>query len=296
MNTAIETQRENIAETLARVLPTAEKLFEVTDPRSGLTATTWVALPQGHTLKEVDHEALGRGPRRAKLTAEFSDVKSFIDYVNYHASERSVVWAKFDPATRTLAFEAVLDEYPSDDTRWRGMRATYGPKTAHEWKVWTGADRKSMPQIDFAQFIEENSRDVHQGTQGMPSSIDMLKLATEFQASADKRVRSVTRLQSGGVRLEYVNDDDQQTVETMRAFERFEVAVPVFWSLPASGEKVAAYPITARLKYRQVQAAVNFTFELIRPDLVYQTAALQIIEQVRLGLAPTVQLLMGSAA
>ena len=40
---------------------------------------------------------------------------------------------------------------------------------------------------------------------------------------------------------------------------------------------LAAYPVLARLKYRQNSGAVKFWYELIRPDLVYQTAALKLI-------------------
>ena len=290
-----DTATENIAATLARVLPKPTVISTaacdlIDEPK----AIEHIVLPPGHKLQAIDHEGLLAGPRHPKLTIDFADAGSFVSYVNYHAQVylRSTVWCTFNPGKNALSFHAVMDEHSFDATRWRSMRATYTPRTSHEWDVWMANNRQAKDQVTFAEYLEENERDIAAG-QNLPSSLDMLKMATEFEAHAEKRLKSVIKLQGGGLSMEYVNTDDAATIERMRVFERFQIALPVFWTMP-SDEPVEAYPVLARLKYRQNAGAVKFWYELIRPDLVHQTAALKLINQIRAGLQ-NVPLLLGEA-
>lgn len=114
----------------------------------------------------------------------------------------------------------------------------------------------------------------------------MLKMATEFEANSDKRIKSVVRLQGGGVRMDYVDDDNADTLAQMQVFEKFQIGIPVFWSGPG-------YRIDARLKYRHGQGKVSFWYELIRPDRIHEAAAKELIERVRAGIG-AVPMLMGS--
>lgn len=289
-----DTTTENLAATLARVLPQPQKLHWQPTPGEQ-EAITHLALPAGFKLQAIDNEPLLPGPRHLKLAAAFDTVESFIDYVNHHAPQNhgATVWCRFNPKDGKLGFDAVLDEHLTNETRWRKHRATFAPRHSLEWTTWTSHDKQTKEQVAFAEFLEANERDIAAGDK-LPSSLDMLKMATEFEAHAEKRLKSVVRLQGGGVRLEYVNTDNDQTIEQMRMFEKFQIAVPVFWTMPKAGEPVAAYPVLARLKYRQAAGAVKFWYELIRPDLVYQTAAMGLIEQVRAGIG-AVPLRMGAA-
>lgn len=291
-----DTTTENLAATLARVLPKPEtahkqKFFTI----DGDGEVAHVALPPGWKLQAIDNESLLHGPRRASMQATFDTVESFIAYVNHHAPSHAgaTVWCRFAPKDGKLTFEAVLDEYEVAATRWRGHKATFSPRHSLEWTTWNSHDKQTKEQVAFAEFIEANERDIAAGEK-LPSSLDMLKMATEFEAHAEKRLKSVVRLQGGGVRLDYVNTDNDQTIEHMKLFEKFQIAVPVFWTMPAVGVPVDAYPVLARLKYRQAAGSVKFWYELIRPDLVYQTAAMSLIEQVRAGIG-AVPLRMGAA-
>ena len=145
-------------------------------------------------------------------------------------------------------------------------------------------NREPMSQLEFAEYIERHDQDIaHQ--EGYPTSLQMLQLATEFSANSDKRIKSIVRLQGGGVRMDYVDDADDQTLTTMKAFEKFQVGIPVFWS-------GAAFRIDALLKYRQASDKVTFWYELIRHDVRHEAAAKDLIEQVRNGIGG-IPLLMG---
>jgi uncharacterized protein YfdQ (DUF2303 family) len=131
-----------------------------------------------------------------------------------------------------------------------------------------------MPQNNFAAFLEDHVGDI-QSVNGSPSGSDMLKLALEFEANSDKRFRSKTNLQSGGFSIEFIDEENHDTRSTMQVFERFTIGIPVF-----EGSS-NAYPIEARLKYREKEGRLTFWYELIRPDRVYKTAIHDELEKVR---------------
>lgn len=283
-----DTTPENIAQTLARELPRAEVVdhLAVRDliENDGIT---FLAAPKGTTVEQHDFERLLPNPRRTKAAATLSDHNSFLAYVARHASDCSVVWADFNPQTFKLSFRAVIDEHAKGVAGWRAHVATYTPEPSAEWKTWSAANTKPQEQLAFAEFIERNELDI--ATQeGYPTSLQMLQLATEFEANSDKRIKSVARLQGGGVRLEYIDDDHPETLAQMKLFERFQIGIPVFWAGPA-------YRIDARLKYRHGGGKVAFWYDLIRPDRVHEAAARELIEHVRQGIG-SVPLLMGSCS
>lgn len=274
---------ENIAQTLARELPTA-KIIHIQGAAGG-GGITHVLVPKTFDLKAIDDAALLANPRSNDATASFADGESFLAYVKYHAADGATVWCDFNPATYALTFTAVFDEHRPSLPAWRKHRAELKPRLSEEWKAWIGMDgtKHAMHQIEFATWIEDHEKDfAHR--EGFPTSLQMLEMATAFEATSDKRIRSKTRISSGGIQLEFVDTENQESVEKMRLFERFLIAIPVFWSMPAGAEQsVEAWPITARLKYR-IAAAPTFWYELQRPDLVHQAAAVKLIAQIREGL------------
>jgi uncharacterized protein YfdQ (DUF2303 family) len=276
---------ENIAQTLVRELPRPIVIHETFVQRGDVTGVFHVAVPQGFELKTIDDERLLEHPRRTAGRATLTTATSFIEYVKRHAKPATVVWCAFDPQRFALAFCAVFDEHGPEAAGWRSHRAAYTPELSAEWKTWVTMNKQAKPQLEFAEFLERNQLDIA-SVEGYPSSLDMLRLATEFEASSEKRIRSIGRLQGGGVRLEYVDDDDAQTLTAMQLYEKFAIGIPVFWA-------GAGYRIDARLKYRQASAKVSFWYDLIRPDRVHEAAASELIAAVRESIG-TVPLLMGA--
>ena len=68
------------------------------------------------------------------------------------------------------------------------------------------------------------------------------------------------------MRFEFVEDEDKDTRSSMQVFERFTLGLPVF------DGSASAYPLEARLKYREKSGDLTFWYELIRPDRVFKTA------------------------
>lgn len=281
------TTTKNLAETLADVLPKATVVHEAETGVAGLSIAH-IAVPKASELKEVkiDLEAFLPNPRKTKAAATFADPASFLAYIAKHADEKTVAWCNFNPQDFSLAFTAVIDEHAKGTAGWRSHRAAFTPDMSAEWKAWKGSNTKSMPQVTFAEWIQEHESDINSSAEGMPTSLQMLQMATEFEANEERTLKSTVRLQGGGVRLNYVADADAGTIESMKIFEKFALGIPVFHGGSAWG-------LTARLKYRLNSGKVNFFYELVRPDRVHECAAKELIEVVRAGLG-SVPLFMGS--
>lgn len=277
----------NIAATLAKVLPTAV-IVHPTAPVIG--DTLQIAVPKAFDLKTIDTEHLLPNPRRTKATASFADVDSFLAYVARHKIVGSTVaWCNFNPQSFALDFSAVIDDHAAAGIGgWRSHKATFKPELSAEWKVWKAEDRKAMGQIEFAEWIQEHDTDINSNAgDGFPTSLAMMKMATEFVANEERKLSSTVKLQSGGVRLTYIADPDKGTEAHMQMFEKFALGMPVFHGC-------SAWRIDARLKYRNNSGKLAFIYELIRADRVHEAAAKELVGKVKAGLGEDVPLFMGS--
>jgi uncharacterized protein YfdQ (DUF2303 family) len=265
----------NIGETLAREIKKPETLFDLDVDMYG-----HVALPPGWTQQAIDLEKFRSQPRRKVANVILTDADSYIGYNKRHGSlANATLWCKADFLRGSLGFTSILNDHGEEEGQqhWRDHKASYTPEKSVEWNGWTGKNGSSnaMGQIEFANFLEENLKDITATEDGMPSGGAMLQMAIDFEAKQDMRFKSAVRLQSGGVRMEYIADEDKNTVESMKVFERFQIAIPVL------RDDTARYPITARLRYRQRDGKLAFWYELVRPDLVMEQSARALVDTIR---------------
>lgn len=280
-----QSSQANLAATLADILPDTKLLFTHTTDVPGLYIAQ-VAVPKNHSLQEirVDLESHLPSPRKTKARGSLRDVESFLSYVARHQDARTVVWCNFNPQTYDLSFTAVIDEHTRDAAGWRQHTATFTPTASAEWATWISANKQPKQQVEFAEFLERQEGDIAV-REGYPTSLDMMTMATNFEATSEKRLISSVRLQGGGVTLEYKDGDNEDTIQKMKVFERFCIGIPVFWA-------GAAYMIEARLKHRSKSGTVSFHYELIRPDRVHEAAAKDVVEFIKKGIG-SVPMMMG---
>lgn len=266
------TANENLAETLAR---------EMKEPKVLINAVGQnfhgVALPPGWRYEAQDLEKLLSQPRRKIGRLKLTETESFTDYVVRHGhAARSAIYCVADFTKGELGFTAILNDHGADKEAqdWRDHRAGFAPEKSEEWKRWNDKNAHHFSQLGFALFLEDNMKDITSG-EGFPTGAQMLAMAVGFEAKQDMRFKSAVRLQSGGVRLEYIEDEDKGTIEAMTLFEKFQIAIPVFRA------DTARYPIEARLRYRVKDGSLVFWYELIRADLIMEQAARALVESVR---------------
>lgn len=289
----MDINQKNLAETLAEVLPKATQIGSISQPAGvlGLSIAHY-AVPKNSEVKEfkVDLEHLLPNPRATKAHAKLAGPDDFLAYVARHKLPNTLVWCDFNPQDFRVKFTAVIDEHNSGTPGWRRHTAELDPLMSAEWRVWKGQDKKPLPQVTFAEFLQEHADDINSSdasvADGYPTALQMLKMTTDFVHNEERILKTAVRLQSGGTRLTFIADPDAGTTEDMAIFEKFQLGIPVFHGAPAWG-------MGARLKYRVGQGKVNFHYELIRADRVHESAAKELIQQVKAGLGD-VPMIFGS--
>lgn len=270
------TGASNIAETLAAEMKKPEIFDSEID-----AALKHLLLPPGWQYQAIDEEHVLDTPRQLRAKVALSDRESFVAYVRRHqpasGTDCRTIWCSADWTAGQLQFLALIDDHAPAQAHasWRKHVAAYAPATSVEWKRWHQQDRKAMSQVEFASFVEDNRTSIA-SVEGFPTSAQMFEMAINMEANQDVRFKSAIRLQNGGTQLQFIADDDKQTIERMQLFERFAIGIPVFWN----GD---AYQITARLKYRVRDGKVSFWYELERTDVVFEAAARELIAAVRAG-------------
>ena len=235
-----------------------------------------IALPPEWSLEENDDEKLLAVPARKKGVVRLDEQDSFIAYINRHKlTDLTTIYCQADYRQSKVDFDCVINDHNSanDGQQWRDHRAIYTPVFSEEWKRWSGGNKQQYSQVEFASFIEENLNDIA-AADGMPTGTQLLEMAISFEANQDRRYKSSIRLQSGGVQLNFVEDDDAQTLQQMKLFEKISIGIPVFWN-------GTAYRIDARLRYRVTQGSLKFWYELIRPDKVIEDATKTMIDKIK---------------
>jgi uncharacterized protein YfdQ (DUF2303 family) len=250
--------------------PITSDLEAFIEPENGIP---YLVAPDGYTVHSLEH--LLPVPARKHATVSVTTTGSFIDYSKKHGSlDECVIYADIDGEKSHCVLEAVINDNAADSAKWRDHRCTFAPALSVEWKRWIGKNKTNMNQADFATWLEDNLGDIA-NVAGMPTGAQILTMALAFEATAEKKLKSRINLQSGGVRFEYVEDEDKDTRTSMEVFQRFTLGLPVF---EGSSD---AYPVEARLKYRDSGGKVSFWYELIRPDKAFKTAVQSALDEIK---------------
>jgi uncharacterized protein YfdQ (DUF2303 family) len=243
-------------------------------------------LPREYTLQDL--QAMLPAPTRKSGSVTLSDADSFVAYVLKHRVDDGTgvgtgIYCRADFAKGDVRLVAVFNDHTAGSAGWRDHQAIYDVPKSEEWKRWTGRNGQAFTQAEFAAFIEENQRDIA-SADGLPTGGDMLAMALSLEINQDARFKSSVRLQSGGVEMTLVDQEDDATLKRMQVFERFALGIAPFFN----GEP---YQLVARLRYRAQEGRLRFWYELVRPDLVVQHAAQTMVAKVSAETA--VPVLMG---
>lgn len=231
--------------------------------------------PKGYDSEVMTHlERHLPAPLRKIGAARLDDLDSFVWYVKEHGSLSNCrIYTTVDYKTGALVFKSVFNDHEQLAAAWRDFVATFAPELSLEWQRWINSNKKAMTQSEFATFIEDNMPEIAT-IEGLPTGTDMMNLATNFEATSEKKFKAGTRLQSGGVAIEYIDQEDAGTLARMQVFERFALGLPIYFN-------GTAYRIDARLKYRIREGKLSLWYELIRPEKIIEDAAKELIEGVR---------------
>lgn len=280
---------ENAAEVVANVLRQFDGFETYILDRPEAESALVAVVPDGkrvEDLKPILDRYLLR-PERIRGTAQLYDLESFIRHIRRFAVERSVVFA--NPNRQTPSFVAVYDYHDAtdDEPDWLEHRAQYRPELSEEWKVWSAHNGKPMAQADFAAFIEDRIvdlvvpditaerikgfADVVQGRWAMPTEVH--ELSRNLAVNVETAVRNAITLNTGEITVVYDEQHKDGAGQPIRVANLFQIAIPVFYA----GD---TYRIAARLRYRLNSGKVTWTYQLVRPDLIFDDAFKGIVTKI----------------
>lgn len=218
-------------------------------------------LPEHFAVSSLENHMAA--PRRKRATVVVHDAPSFVSYVNDHKDEDTRIYLSI--TDKIGSFVCILDHHHAvaDQTqaRWGDHRVCYAPRTTVEWQRWQKMDRQKMTQVQFAEFLEENSRQIV-----TPEAIKVIELALDFQAHTNVEFASAIRQANGNVILRY-----QETTEAKSIPGQMEVPSELVLGITLF-EGGEAYELRARLRYRLEHQKVLFWYELVNPHLIVADA------------------------
>lgn len=207
-------------------------------------------------------------PDRIKGTAKVETLESFIELVNRHKSEHSVIFAATSWPNPSLS--AVIDYYTTDHgTAHKQHRVNYAFPLTEEFKAWIGQNGKSMEQMAFAEFLEEHAAELaapmdQERTDYEPLfkerfalPIELIELSRHLEVYVGAKVKQGGRVKSGERQIVFETEHMNGAGEPVDIPGIFMISVAPF----VDGDVVR---IPARIRYRAGQGSVTWFYQLYR--------------------------------
>jgi uncharacterized protein YfdQ (DUF2303 family) len=213
-------------------------------------------------------------PARKTGYVTVTDVESFAAYYARHADEDSEVFADLDSATVT----AVLDAHHAagngrrGEARWQQHHLTLSLRLTEPWKTWLEHDRKFMSQQAFAEFLEDNYRDLD--PDGAVKAADLLEAAQQFEAVVKVEYGSGSRLQSGDVTIRRIETTEQGSGK--KGYVQFPEEMDLLLKPYEDCEDAS---LAARLRYRVTPDGLKLGYFLNSPERVRLDAVRQVTDK-----------------
>lgn len=207
-------------------------------------------------------------PVRLIGAAKVTTLQSFIDLVNRHKNDDSVVFAK--TSWPEPALTAVIDYHGTGGAaRWGNHHIRYAFPITDEFRIWIDKNGKPMGQADFAIFLEDHAAELaaadpdekkeYEGLfkEAFATPADLLALSRHLEVFVNAKVKQGMRVQTGERVVEFVEEHMNGKGEKVEIPGIFMVSVAAF----VDG---AAVRIPARLRYRIAGGEIQWSYQLYR--------------------------------
>ena len=211
-------------------------------------------------------------PERRRGTASTDTLASFIELINRHKDDGSVIFGKARWPEPKLT--GIINYHDLDnEARFADHRIEYAFPLTDEFKAWVATNKTGMEQVEFAAFLEEHSQEVASPTAGETSEYEryfnekianpseLIMLSRHLEVFVSATVKQGVRLQTGERTVEFKEEHQNAKGEAVVIPGIFIVSVPAF----IDGEKVR---IPTRLRYRIKGGEIVWFYELYRWETV----------------------------
>lgn len=222
----------------------------------------FAVVPNGYSVKALtdliynEHTAT---PERIKQKVGVLDTESFTEYYDLFSDLNSRVFAD----ESKLLVTAILDYHGAKEgaPRWGQHQVALTLRQSEEWKRWVGSNNRKFEQVEFAEFLEQNSIDISK-----PTPAAMMETATDLQAKTDVEFGAGIRQSDGTVKFKY-SEQVKATIGggSLAVPDNFVITIPAF----IGGER---FDIQALLRFRTNSGKLIFWYTLVRPEEVIRKA------------------------
>ena len=235
-------------------------VYSVTEPNGGVR------------LIDLATDELAVYPSRKRGTVKVQSADAFVAYLKKHGQSYSEVYA--DRVGKRIvgvvnASMGTTGDGLDDYAGWGDHRVEFDVILTDAWKEWLKNDGTLMPQVAFAEFIEDHLSDI-----SVPAAAEMLEIAQSIVATMSVNFESTRKLSTGEAQLEY-----RETHEAQAAKGTLEIPTTITLGL-APFEGAAAYALDARFRYRINQGNLHLAYKLVDPELKIKDAFDHIVNDI----------------
>jgi len=265
--------------------------------QAGVKSQAPLVLWPDKTIQDLEHTLAA--PLAPRGNEKLNDVPSFIAYVKRHLSPiRSILYGDYTEVGGH--FIATLDYHGTEGDRtpgWSEHTAQVLLQVTPEWKRWSAKAGALLSQTEFAELLEDNADDIVVPTDlalhglppgaQLPTSADLAAVALTLSVHTDVRFNSAIRLTNGSTQLAYseqVNGSYGAAEQRLAVPDLFCIGIAPFAGSPK-------FVVQVRLRYRTGGGKASFTYQIVRPHKVVQTAWEQ--ERARIEEATGLKVLRG---
>lgn len=258
---AIATSADTEAKTIARLAQQAANAEEL------YPGKIYLVPGRNGELLQIDTDSYDVRPRNKGITQTVADFPSFAAYLSKHgiAGETEISAHETEGV-----FSAVVDAGTEEEAGWRRHLIKLDLTASDEWKTWTAQSGKLQTQEAFAEFIEDNARNIVN-----PSSAELLEVAQSLQVKRGVDFESGTRLSDGNVQFGY------RETTTATAGTAGSLTIPATLELALAPFRGGSpYRVPATFRYRLQEKRLALGFKLQNADEVRRAAFAEIAEKV----------------
>lgn len=236
--------------------------YLVNESGAKIECKPFVVVPEGCELKDASHLLLD--PQRIKAKAAFTDLASFIAYVNKFQEDGTLLLADL----KGCSVKAELDYHEPTYPHARLHSAGFTAEKSREWNAWIALHERVINQMDLYQFLHANRRDIRE-----PDAAHVLEAIRNLKLTENVVYERAENLRNGEVQLKYTKSVDDRAKGEMVIPTEFTVELRPF----TNADPVR---IKLELRYRLNNDKLTFTLVFDRPDLVIEETFLTMLARV----------------
>jgi uncharacterized protein YfdQ (DUF2303 family) len=239
------------------------------------TIYAWINRDGKVQLVDLQDDKYLKLPKRKKGVVTVDDVESFgLYYAKHHVNGQSEIWAQ--PRSRRVV--AVLDAHTAENAYWQEHQLVLALRLTPEWLAWTGKNNAMLPQLDFAEFLDEHIADVGpaDGDTHAATAAELQQLASDFSVHRSATFGTKTNLRNGAVSVTYV-----ETIEATGAGTSGEIDIPPRFYLrirPFPDSDPVRMPV--KLRYRTTGKALTMGYIMENPEGIITAAMNEVAEKI----------------